>query len=65
MDFVIQRDGQAVPIEVKAGRAAANSLRSVMRGGQGVGLAYKIADANVGVSEDGIVTIPHYMAMFL
>ena len=65
VDFVIQRDGQAVPIEVKAGRAAANSLRSVMRSGQGVGLAYKIADANVGVSEDGIVTIPHYMAMFL
>lgn len=65
IDFVIQDGGRVVPVEVKAGRAAANSLRSVMRGNADIGLAYKVADANVGVSDDGVVTVPHYMAMYL
>ena len=65
IDFVIQGGGYMVPVEVKAGRAAANSLRAVMRSNEDIGLAYKVADANVGVSEDGVVTVPHYMAMYL
>ncbi len=65
IDFLIQDCGYVVPIEVKAGRAAANSLKSVMRNGTGIELAYKVADANVGVGEDGVVTVPHYMAMYL
>ena len=65
IDFVIQGGGYVVPVEVKAGRAAANSLRAVMRSNEDIGLAYKVADANVGVSEDGVVTVPHYMAMYL
>lgn len=65
VDFVIQDGGRVVPVEVKAGRAAANSLRSVMRGNSCIELAYKVADANVGVGEDGVVTVPHYMAMYL
>ena len=28
-------------------------------------LKRKVADANVGVSENGVVTIPYYMAMYL
>jgi hypothetical protein len=43
-------------VEVKAGRAAANSLKALMRVGREIGLAYKVADANVGVSDDGVVT---------
>ena len=65
IDFVIQDGGHVVPVEVKAGRAGANSLRAVMRSSEDVELAYKVADANVGVSEDGVVTVPHYMAMYL
>ena len=65
VDFLIQEGGRVVPVEVKAGRAAANSLRAVMRNNEDIELAYKVADANVGVSEDGVVTVPHYMAMYL
>lgn len=65
VDFVLQNDGGVVPVEVKAGRAASNSLRAVMRANKDVVRAYKVADANVGVSDEGVVTIPHYMAMCL
>ena len=65
VDFLVQVEGSVVPVEVKAGRAAANSLKTIMRDGREVGLAYKVADANVGVDEGGIVTIPHYMAPFI
>ena len=65
VDFLIQAEGSVVPVEVKAGRSAANSLRALIRAGRGIELAYKVADANVGVSEDGVVTVPHYMAMCL
>lgn len=65
IDFVVQSEGRVVPVEVKAGRAAATSLKSVMRNRRDVPLAYKIADTNVGVGDDGIVTIPHYMAMYI
>lgn len=65
VDFLIQQEGRVVPVEVKAGKAAANSLRSVMQRDEGLSLAYKVADANVGINDDGVVTIPHYMAMYL
>jgi predicted AAA+ superfamily ATPase len=65
VDFLVQRQGDVIPVEVKAGRARANSLRSLMRGAHDIRLAYKVADANVGVGEDGVITIPHYMAMFI
>ena len=54
-----------VPVEVKAGRAAANSLKVLMRAGAGIDLAYRVADSNVGVGEDGVVTVLHYMAMHI
>ena len=65
VDFLVQEGGSVVPVEVKAGRAAANSLAALMRGNPEIGLAYKVADANVGMGEDGVVTIPHYMAMYI
>lgn len=61
----MQARGSVVPVEVKAGRAAANSLKVLVRSNEDIELAYKVADANVGVGEDGIVTIPHYMAMYI
>jgi len=65
VDFLIQSGGSVVPVEVKAGRSAANSLRALMRDSRDIELAYEVADANVGVGDDGVVTIPHYMAMYL
>lgn len=64
VDFLVQGQGAVVPVEVKAGRAAANSLASLMHGSD-IRLAYKVANANVGVGEDGTITIPHYMAMYI
>ena len=65
IDFLIQVDGRVIPIETKGGRSAANSLTVMMKSSPDIEVAYKIADANVGTSDMGIVTIPHYMAMFL
>ncbi len=65
VDFLVQKNGRVVPVEVKAGRAAANSLNALMKANPGIDLAYKVADANVGVGEGGVLTIPHYMAMYI
>ncbi|MBQ9068807.1 MAG: ATP-binding protein [Eggerthellaceae bacterium] len=65
VDFLVQREGRIIPIEVKAGRAAANSLSRIVSNNPEIDAAYKIANANVGISEDGVVTIPHYMAMYV
>lgn len=63
IDFFVQKDGCVVPVEVKGGRSVAKSLSALMKGNPNIPLAYKVADANVGSNADGIVTIPHYMAM--
>ncbi len=65
VDIILQKEGRVIPVEVKGGRAAANSLKALMKSSPEIDLAYKVADANVGVDEDGIVTIPHYMAMYI
>ncbi|MBQ6586005.1 MAG: ATP-binding protein [Coriobacteriales bacterium] len=65
LDFLVQRDGRVIPVEVKSGRSATNSLSALMRGDQRIDLAYKVADANVGKGENGVITIPHYMAMYI
>ena len=65
VDFLVQKEGRVVPVEVKAGRSAANSLAALVKGNPEIDLAYKVADANVGVGENGVITIPHYMAMYI
>ena len=65
VDFLIQKEGRVVPVEVKSGRAAANSLKALMRSNPEIDVAYKVANSNVGTDGDGVVTIPHYMAMYL
>ncbi len=64
IDFLTQKDGEIIPIEVKSGRAAAASLGWLMQNND-IPLAYKFHDGNVGASENGIVSLPLYMAMFL
>ena len=65
MDFIIQVDGKVVPIEVKSGNTRANSLSSIIKKEKDITYAYKFADSNIGVSEDGIVTLPLYMVAFI
>ncbi len=65
LDFIIQIDGNVVPIEVKSGNTKANSLSSVIKKEKSITYAYKFADSNMGVSEDGIITLPLYMVAFI
>ena len=65
IDFLIQKDGKVIPIEVKSGNTTASSLRWVMNNKPDIHLAYKFMDGNVGTGAEGIVSMPLYMAMFL
>lgn len=63
LEFVIEKDMEIAPVEVKAGNTATVSLdRFIERFGSAN--AYKVAGSNVGTN--GVkLTIPHYMVMFL
>lgn len=63
LEFIIEKDGEVVPIEVKAGNTATISMNMFLRQYH-PSKAYKLIDGNIGVS-DGRITLPHYMAMFL
>lgn len=65
IDFLVQKDGQLIPIEVKGGNGKASSLNWLMSNKDSIPVAYKFIDGNVGVNENRIVTMPIYMAMFL
>ncbi len=65
LDFIIQSEGQVVPVEVKSGNSKANSLSSVINKEKEITYAYKFFDGNIGVSRDGIISLPLYMATFL
>lgn len=63
LEFLIEKNREVVPVEVKAGNTATKSLNRFIEAYK-PSAAYKIVDGNVGVS-DVKLTIPHYMAMFL
>ena len=63
LEFLIEKNGEVVPIEVKAGNRATKSLDGFVEMFK-PSIAYKLVDGNVGIS-DKKLTIPHYMAMFL
>ena len=65
IDFLIQKEGNILPIEVKSGHAKSASLNALMKSHPEIPLAYKLADSNTGTGEDRIVTLPLYMGMFL
>ncbi len=65
IDIIIQKDGQVVPIEVKSGNTKATSLNSLIKKNKEITYGYKFIDGNVGVSDDGIITLPLYMAAFI
>lgn len=65
VDFLIERNGQVIPVEVKSGNTVSGSLNQLMKANSDIPLAYKLANANIGQSDLRVVTIPQYMVMFL
>lgn len=65
IDVIIQKNGEVIPIEVKSGNVRANSLKSILKNNEDVSLGYKFADSNIGINEDGTITLPLYMAAFV
>lgn len=63
LEFLIERDGEVVPIEVKAGNEATASLNSFINA-YSPSIAFKLVDGNIGKNGSKL-TIPHYMAMFI
>ena len=64
LDFIIQKDGNVIPVEVKSGNARAASLNQIVQAKTDIKTFYKLVDGNVG-EEGRIITLPLYMAMFL
>lgn len=65
IDVIIQKDGNVLPIEIKSSNSKASSLKSFVKNRTDIKCAYKFIDGNIGVSEDGIITLPLYMCAFL
>lgn len=63
IDFLIEKDGKVVPVEVKAGSSATASFNRMLERPD-VAFGYKFIDGNVGRVGKKI-TLPHYMAMFV
>jgi len=63
VEFLVEKDGAVVPIEVKASNGATVSLNDILKM-KGIAYGYKFVDGNVGVSGKKI-TLPHYLAMFV
>lgn len=63
LEFLIEKDGEIIPIEVKAGNNASASLNRFI-GKYQPSLAYKLINGNIGIAE-AKKTLPHYMVMFL
>ena len=63
LEFIIEKDGEVLPIEVKAGNTATISLDKFIETFE-PSVAFKVAGSNIGIS-NAKFTIPHYMAMFI
>lgn len=65
IDLIIQEDGNVIPIEIKSGNNKATSLTSILKKNKDIAYGYKFVDGNLGYSEEGIITLPLYMAAFM
>lgn len=63
LEFLLEIDGDVIPVEVKAGNTATVSLNNFIDDYK-PRMAYKFISGNVGVV-DNKVTLPHYMVMFI
>ena len=64
VDYLLQQKNQPVPIDVKSKRKKARSLLEMLKK-EGITYGYKFCDGNIGFDEDGIITLPFYMASFM
>lgn len=63
LEFLIEKNGEVVPIEVKAGNSASITLNNFIRDFS-PSVAYKLIGGNSG--RDGVkYTLPHYMVIFI
>ena len=65
LDFIIQKEGKVIPIEVKSGNTRATSLKSFVKNKDDIEFGYKFIDGNIGVNDEGIIAAPLYMATFV
>ena len=65
IDFLIEKDGRPIPIEVKSNNSRATSLNRILEENTSLDLAYKFIDGNIGVGKNGVISLPLYMAMFM
>ncbi len=63
LEFVIEKDGEVIPIEVKAGNSATKSLDSFIEEFS-PSIAIKLIGGNIGTT-DKKFSIPHFLAMFI
>ena len=63
IEFLIEKDGEVVPVEVKAGNRATPSLNDFIKK-YSPSVAYKLVGTKNGVVGPK-VTIPHYMVIFI
>ena len=63
VEFLVEKDGKVIPIEVKASNSSTASLDRLLAR-EDIAFGYKLTAGNVGVAGKKI-TLPHYMAMFL
>lgn len=63
IEFLIEKDGEVVPVEVKAGNTATVSLNNFIKDFKPT-KAYKLISGNIGENESKL-SLPHYMVMFL
>ncbi len=63
IEFLVTKDAQIIPIEVKASNGSTRSLNEMLEKDE-IPYGYKLISGNVGVNDKKIV-LPLYMAMFL
>ena len=63
LEFLIEKDGEVVPIEVKAGNTATASLNRFIDNYK-PSKSYKLMLGNIGIIGNKI-SLPHYMVMFI
>ena len=63
IEFLMTKDAQVIPIEVKAGNGSTISLNRLLEK-EDIPFGYKLISGNVGVTDKKIV-LPLYMAMFI
>lgn len=63
LEFIIEKNGEVIPIEVKAGNTKSISLNRFINDFS-VSIGYKLINGNQGY-ENSKKTIPHYMVIFL